>query len=676
MSLEVQAHKKNVKHKINGVIVDYDRCQVIRGDIVETLEPKVMNVLKFLVEHRDEVVSQETLFKAVWPSQVFSQSLVQRAIALLRKSLADDATLQQVIKTYPKRGYGFVAIAELLNDERKPGRTGLLAFIVLVLMSLVAVSYYRTGATRLATTYTRLEPFTATAANSYSGVYSPDGVSIAYLEQDSDKQTILRLYSRETGKTSNTFSFNVSVLSVAFSTDGSRLMAVKKVADDVYELALLTLNPTRTEVIERSKVLTLPDTQYVSQVQWSNSDTWYFIANKTKGEQSSQLLSYNLANHQLSVLMEATESNRYKAIALSPDAKRLAIVQAAYPENTRLGFLTLPARQFKLLYKTLSQKFDIAWYPDNRNIAVVTENERFFVNTEGGRTTLQIPEYLGMAHPDFAPDASELIYVQHQVDSDIYQYQADSSELIKRIDSTAIDIAPRLSPDNKSVAFLSKRAGFMQVFVAQEQRELLVFNNPSKSDLLGPAIWNNNGTTLAVAQNHQITLIDYPSLSQTIIEPEMNNLFIYQWYRHENALLVGYFTEAGVQAAKLDIDTLGLSLLLTNKEGNFRLSSDDQLIYPAGDQLIVHEATIDIAQTTLAATFPPVLTTSAGLLIQGHDKHGDKQLWLVNNNRRTAQHVLTMPDEVARAEDVSVNGNVILFSSQMHTTSNLMRARQ
>lgn len=675
MSREVQAHKKNVKHRINGGIVDYDRCQVVRGDIVETLEPKVMNVLKYLVEHRDEVVSQETLFNAVWPNQVFSQSLVQRAIALLRKSLADDATLQQVIKTYPKRGYGFVAKAELLNDERRPGRNGFITLIVLVLM-LLAVIYYLTRATGLSTTYTHLEPFTASAANSFSGVYSPDGRSIAYLEQDNDKQTILRLYSRDTGKTSNAFSFDVDVSSVAFSKDGSRLAAVKKIADDVRELELLILNPARTEVFERRKVLTLPDTQYVSQVQWRDSDTWYFIANKTKGEQPSHLLSFNLSSKQLSVMMKTAKSSRYKAIALSPNAKRLAIVQAAYPENTQLGFLTLPARQYTPLYKTLSQQFNVAWHPDNRNIAVVTENERFFVNIERVRTTLQIPEYRDMSYPAFAPDGSEFIYVQHQVDSDIYQYQANSSELIKRVDSTAIDIAPRLSPDSNSVVFLSKRAGFMQVFVAQEKQELLVFDNPSKSDLLGPAIWNNSGNTLAVSQNHQITLVDYPSLSQTTIKPEMDNLFIYQWYHHENALLVGYFTEAGVQAAKLDLDTLALSLLKTNEGGNFRLNNDDQLIYPAGDQLIDHETPIDITQTTLAATFPPVLTTSAGLLIQGYDKQGDKQLWLINNNRRTAQHVMTISDEVARAEDVSANGNVILFSSTMHTTSNLMRATQ
>ena len=93
------------KFEIGEFAVDVTRCQIVSREECTTIEPKVMDVLKILYENKGEVVSQETIFNAVWPRATFSPSSVQRSIAILRNALKEDAKNPRFIITLPKRGY-------------------------------------------------------------------------------------------------------------------------------------------------------------------------------------------------------------------------------------------------------------------------------------------------------------------------------------------------------------------------------------------------------------------------------------------------------------------------------------------------------------------------------------------------------------------------------------------
>ncbi len=76
---------------------------------VHRLRPKTAALLAWLIAHRDEVVDKETLFANVWGDAVVSDATLVQSIQELRKALGDDAREPRFIKTYPKRGYRFIA---------------------------------------------------------------------------------------------------------------------------------------------------------------------------------------------------------------------------------------------------------------------------------------------------------------------------------------------------------------------------------------------------------------------------------------------------------------------------------------------------------------------------------------------------------------------------------------
>jgi len=78
------------------------------GELVE-LEPKVFDLLVYLIQHHDRVVSKDELLGKLWPGQVVSEAALTQCVMAARKAVGDDGTRQHTIKTQHGRGYRFVA---------------------------------------------------------------------------------------------------------------------------------------------------------------------------------------------------------------------------------------------------------------------------------------------------------------------------------------------------------------------------------------------------------------------------------------------------------------------------------------------------------------------------------------------------------------------------------------
>jgi DNA-binding winged helix-turn-helix (wHTH) protein len=73
------------------------------------LEPRVFDVLAYLVHHRDRVVPKEELLDEVWGDRFVSESALSSCIRHVRRALGDDGTAQRFVRTAHGRGYRFVA---------------------------------------------------------------------------------------------------------------------------------------------------------------------------------------------------------------------------------------------------------------------------------------------------------------------------------------------------------------------------------------------------------------------------------------------------------------------------------------------------------------------------------------------------------------------------------------
>jgi TolB-like protein len=98
--------------RFGNVVVDTALHRVLVGGVPQELEPKSFRLLQFLIAHRERVVTKQEIFAAVWAGTVVSDNALTRAIAQIRKCLADDPKQPRYIETIPTVGYRLIADVE------------------------------------------------------------------------------------------------------------------------------------------------------------------------------------------------------------------------------------------------------------------------------------------------------------------------------------------------------------------------------------------------------------------------------------------------------------------------------------------------------------------------------------------------------------------------------------
>lgn len=133
---------------------DTASSELRREGALVRLQAQPAQVLRALLEHRDQIVSREELREAVWHNDTFVdfERGLNFCIAQIRAALNDNATEPTFIRTIPKRGYQFIAPVTRAVEpgERETGeqtpqhRSKLLIALAAacVLASVVATGYW------------------------------------------------------------------------------------------------------------------------------------------------------------------------------------------------------------------------------------------------------------------------------------------------------------------------------------------------------------------------------------------------------------------------------------------------------------------------------------------------------------------------------------------------------
>lgn len=209
-------------------------------------------------------------------------------------------------------------------------------------------------------------------------------------------------------------------------------------------------------------------------------------------------------------------------------------------------------------------------------------------------------------------------------------------------------------------------------FTSRSGLERLIYSNPEKIDIFGPPVWSHDGKQVVVAQQQKLIFINTETLATKVIHIGHKNMFIYDWYHNENALLVGFLTNDGVMAKKFDIESHQLSLLATNKFGGFKLNTNDQLLFISDNNLTIGKQTFSLPLSNNEAISNTVLPLASGVVFQSNI--GNKvTVWLFDPTTKQRETLMALPEGAWRLEDTTPDGHQYLFTSEMTNRKNIMQ---
>ena len=96
-----------LRYAFGEYVLDTDRVALSKGSTPISVEPQVFDLLTYLIQHQDRVISAQELFDTVWKGRLVSDSTLTSRINAARHAVGDDGAAQRLIKTFPRKGYRF-----------------------------------------------------------------------------------------------------------------------------------------------------------------------------------------------------------------------------------------------------------------------------------------------------------------------------------------------------------------------------------------------------------------------------------------------------------------------------------------------------------------------------------------------------------------------------------------
>jgi pimeloyl-ACP methyl ester carboxylesterase/DNA-binding winged helix-turn-helix (wHTH) protein len=88
--------------------LDSERRELRRGATLVHAQPQVFDLIVYLINHRDRVISRDEMVEAVWKGRSVSDVTLNSRVNAARHAMGDDGKAQTLIRTIPRRGFRFV----------------------------------------------------------------------------------------------------------------------------------------------------------------------------------------------------------------------------------------------------------------------------------------------------------------------------------------------------------------------------------------------------------------------------------------------------------------------------------------------------------------------------------------------------------------------------------------
>lgn len=96
--------------------LDTKRHQLRVGGKLRSVEPQVFDLLRYMAENPDRLISHDELIDNIWAGRIVSDSAVSARISSARSAIGDSGATQRMIKTVPRRGFQFTAKVVMEKD--------------------------------------------------------------------------------------------------------------------------------------------------------------------------------------------------------------------------------------------------------------------------------------------------------------------------------------------------------------------------------------------------------------------------------------------------------------------------------------------------------------------------------------------------------------------------------
>ncbi len=504
-----------------------------RGDRIVSVNTQTMMCLLVLHTAPVQGVSRAMLVARVFGLEA-SEEKIRPCLSLLRRVFAEDRSVR--IEHAPNYHYclwtgppvegrltpgtnaqsspllePITGITQWVNRPRQRAMAISLALVLVGLFAAMLVHVLGGMGHGLNHRVTGISAFAAEPGNKTSPSFSPDGRQVVYAWAKADSADS-HLYVRSiTGGESRELTSGPGADRFPVWSPTAALIAFVRTADDHCEL--WTVSPDGSNA--RRVADCAPDV--IGPLAFTADGRALIYPNHTASLLPSQLISVNLSTGALSGVTNPTvgmPGDSYPA--LSGNTRRLAFVRTRNPGVADIAMVETTAGEVTHVTQDFSELAGLLWEPDSRTLLYASSRSgpsqlwsqaadmgtpRFLLSAEGE-----------VRQPALSADGHHLIYERthctHELVTTVLDPKA-SGGTTTGPETLGAGREPQLSPDRKTLAFISRRSGNEELWLADASGESARQLTHEKADWLATPRWSPDGAQLLITLgSHGNSVID------------------------------------------------------------------------------------------------------------------------------------------------------------------------
>lgn len=457
------------------------------------ITPLLMSILTLLAARQGETVTKQQLLDEVWGKVSVSEAALFRNISELRRIFGDDAKTQNFIETIPKKGYRLKAEVIFLDKqqfnlsgEKKTNLLFKLLSITFILLTIGAFGRLFFWDKPVEYQAPSIEYLTSDKANQRRPRISKSGRFILYFNNNKGKRSLVLNDSESNADTTLLESFQ-GISSASFSPDEQDIIYALSTAEkcEIHQLSLISKVDNKLFECESKPLNSMT-------VDWSLDNRYYLFGSPAE---KNGYLSFSIADTQTGEVIDLELPETYSMYypRFSPDSTKIVYVATPFSAGLthEIGIFDLQTQKSKIIYSSNDFILQVTWAENNQDIYFLVgagkNNAKglWHINSETKLAKhLLNGDFLDM---DYNSKNDQFVLSQIQSQRNIWAYSKNvSTENPTRFtDSNLIDREATLSPDKKTLAFVSNRSGNNEIWLKSLQddslKQITQFNNSSLS---------------------------------------------------------------------------------------------------------------------------------------------------------------------------------------------------
>ena len=556
------------------------------------VEPKIMQVLCYLIEHKQEVVSRSQIAEDLWPDTITGLEVVTRAIFELRKTLKDDPKKPIFIETIARKGYCFIYDTDDIAIVTRPNALAqvfskyhakLKFLFTSVILTLVIILLYTPQNNSV-----DLKPSILTDLNTYSDMpaISPNESQLLFVRKQSFKDTysqlvLLDLASRQQKEITVA---NAEYKSPVWSPDSKYWFYIRCEKTSSCKVIKHHITSHKTETIFSLE-------QQIFSFAISNDSNHLVLTLLKKNRMELALVDITNQDSQLNFLNAQTEYTFIGNPIFSHDNKYVYYISTIRGEASQIYRYALASQNSIQLSDNYGRIRGLA-VKDERSLWVsgsIQETKGIWIfNLLDNQSSKAFETFPGGVPALLSSqlNANKLVYTNFSRTTNINAIGIDDLKSLPNTNSSMIDMNAVYSTDLKAMYFVSNRSGLYDIWRYKDNTAERMTN--IKANMIERPILNLQQDKIAYLSRAnsqtEMTLfdvIDKIELKRIVLP---NKSFLLNWSNDQKYIYFNRFEDGQYNVYTLDINTSQTHKILLNAGGIVQESKDGKSLF-YGDRL-------------------------------------------------------------------------------------------